>query len=808
MSVVTETELFPLDMTFDVYAKQIKIYKYKVQAESKTMELFDSLSDLTYFISQKIDGVFYNSDEGPIIIRKKQLNDSELNIKISYDMSIDLIPISSSGTLDATIDRTIILKLIYKDLRSSIENSGYKIKGSSAFKISEEISITSSTEHAINKLDRYLGVYAGFNFRVRELNNSLFLQISPKSTFEFKTDVYGFLKDPDFSEDFIQDLCQRIRLPSGRLAYLRMILNKTCDEPIKEGPYNSQSFFDYAQKTNKMNLTKKDARLLVILPSDTNSLAYSSCEGVKPIIDFTSLASMDPDTYSSITKKLKSQSAKRRDLALSYIKSLNLFFHETQVKIGARQTYQGDYTEKVDFMKKFDTISRFFKFSDPTVSFRDHNGNIKIASKDTNDRAAPQDLLGNKGYKPFSVPKEIHLTILAYKGLEDAAEILKKTMLGQNSVTINLQEILGCKFNIQNIVSITTDDQFPSINSDCAIVVGHKKSMATFDQTEDEYTNSEVKLLEQGIPAQYVTHSPSSNPLADQSVYNKIRNPYTLLGIGLSIIAKIGGNSMVLSPETTKEFVHKNIILGYNLARVFEPIDSSIRQSENPLSTVKTSIPLSATVSIMDEAGSEITHQYPHIIPDENSLFKGERGQILFDNIPESVHSVIIHKDGLFHRSELDDLKKLQNKDKVIYPISIVTNSVPRISTSVQQNHYVPKAGTCLPLSSSEFLLSTTLIPNDYNPITKGWPNPLLIKIHQLSEKAINDPVKKRLLLQIWALTRSHPASSIPTRRPMSIHYSNKIAKFIRKAGNAEPMYFKKFGNQKNRFGFYPKPFI
>jgi hypothetical protein len=42
----------------------------------------------------------------------------------------------------------------------------------------------------------------------------------------------------------------------------------------------------------------------------------------------------------------------------------------------------------------------------------------------------------------------------------------------------------------------------------------------------------------------------------------------------------------------------------------------------------------------------------------------------------------------------------------------------------------------------------------------------------------------------------------------MSIHYSNKIAEFIRKARNAEPSYFKKFAGQKNRLGLYPKPFI
>lgn len=808
MSVLTETELFPLDVTFDAYAKQVKIYEYKVQAESKILELFDDLSDLTYFISQKIDGIFYNSDGGPCIVRKKQLSDSELNVKISDNISIDLIPVSSNRTLDTVIDHTIILKLIYKDLRSSIENSGFKIKGSSAFKIVDEINITSDKGSTTNNLDRYLGVYAGFYFRIREINNYLYLQISPKSTFEFKTDVYGFLKDPDFSEDFIQDLCQRIRLPSGRLAYLRTILGKTCNEPIKEIPYSGQSFFEHAQKINKMNLTEKDARLLVILLSDTNSLTYSSSEGVKPIIDFTSLASMDPDTYSSITKKLKSQSAKRRDLALSYIKSLNLFFNEIRVKIGARQTYPGNYDEKMDFVRKFDSTPRFFKFSDPVVNFRDKNGNIKIASKDTNDRAAPQDLLGPKSYKPFSVPKEINLTILTHKGLEDAADALKEAMQGKNPATINLQEILGCKFNIQNIVLIPTDDSFPSINSDCAIVVGHKKSIDNYDQTEDEYTISEVKILEQGIPAQYVTHSPSSNPLTDQSVFNKIRNPYTFFEIGLSIIAKIGGNSMVLSHETTKEFVYNNVILGYNLARVFEHVDSSIKQSESPLSLVKTSIPLSATVSIMNASGSEITHQYPHIIPDENSLFKGERGQILFDSIPETVYSIVIHKDGQFRKSELDDLKKLQKKDMMIYPISIVTSNVPRISTSILQSHNVPKSGTCLPLSSNEFLLSTTLIPSDYNPITKGWPNPLLIEIHQLGEKTINDQVKKRLLFQIWSLTRSHPASLIPTRRPISIHYSNKIAKFIRKVGKAEPMYFKKFGNQKNRFGFYPKPFL
>ena len=804
--IKAETELFPLDLKLEQFVDSLRIYEYKVRAESNVIEFFGGENTITYNLVQQVNGFYQSSSQGSMVCTLQPLKENQLCFNFGKEMIVDLVSISENRKLDLINDRSLIFKILYRELRKSIEKSGFKIKGSSAYSTLDELTKDLFDENEVSNFGKLIGLYGGFSFRLHELNGILFLQVSPKSTFEFKTDIYDLLKSDEYSENSLEDLCQRIRLSLGKTVDLRSILEKKCSEPIQESPFNGKSLMEYNELVGDFTLKKPDANLLLVFSEASNSLHYASSEGSKPVIDFESIANLEPDAYSKLNKKLKSQSAKRKDLALQFVKSLELVINGKPIKIRSRHTYAGSLDEKIDLNSPFDD-KKFFKFSDPVVLFRDKNGNPKPASRETNDTAAPQDIL-KRGYLPYQVPKEINITLLAIKGLEDSAEKLKEAILFPSNFVINLQEKLGCKFNIGKIITIDPENNFPTINADCALVIGHKKNQELPFFEIGEYTDSEVSILEQGIPAQYVIHAPHNNLLLDHSVESKIKNPNALLGIGVSIIAKIGGNSMVLSPYSTKDFPHESVIIGYNMARVFEPIDSSVKKSENPIQLTKTSIALSACVTMIDKSGSEMIHQAPHEVPDENSLFRGERAQKLFEQIPDDSFSIIIHKDGPFHKQELNDLKSLRKKGLKIYPVSIITNNVPRITTTLQSSYYLPKPGMCVPLSSNEFLLSTTLIQNEYNPVNRGWPNPLNIRIHQIEDEEIKTPLKSRILNQIWTLTRCDPVSQIPTRRPMSIHYSNKIAKFIRKAKKAKPLYFKKFANQKNRFGWYPKPFI
>lgn len=808
--IIAETEIFPIKLNLEDFARDIAVYEYKVQAESHVVEHFGDIPTITFFAAKKVDGFLYNSKEGPSVITSRLLTSSETRITLASGLHLELIQSGEARHLNLINDRNHIFRLLYKNLRTSFEKSGFKVRGNSAFDTNDELLKDLKTSEGISgKIAQYIGVYAGFYFRIREVNNKLFLQITPKSTLEFKVDLYHILSDSTLPDELIEDISERVRFALGGSGYLAAILPIDCQEPIHTKPFRGMSFLDY-QESIENTLRYPNARLLVAVTRNKDEPFYVSSEGTFPILDFTALSRFDQALYSLVNTRMKNYSARRRDLALKYAQRLSIFFGDSQVKLEPRKTFPGDYhTDPMILGGDIADHGKFYRFQDPIVSFRDDVGNVKPASKGTNDRAAPQDLLSNKGYRPYSVPQELKVSILAINGLDAEAQLLRSAILNLDGRFLDIQKALKCRITIDNVYSINADSiskDFPKLSCDCAIAVGPKDIPDSFGHVNDTYTSVEVALLQRGIPAQYVMHSPSDRKNYDHSVSRLITNNYALFGLGLSLIAKVGGNSMILSPETTKDFPANSVVIGYNVARVFEHLDRTSKQSRQVLELTKSSIPISAAVSIMDESGSEILHQYPHIIPTENALFNGDRGQMIIDQVPDGREHIIIHKDGMFSQSELEDIRKLKKSGTKIVPVSIVTSNVPRLSTSIQINRYLPKAGMIVPLSNNEFILSTTLVPTDYDPMSKGWPNPLQVKIDV--EDALDPKLRKQILFQIWALTRSHPASSIPTRRPMSIHYSNKMAKFVRKARDPEPSYFKEFASKPNRFGFYAKPFL
>lgn len=173
-----------------------------------------------------------------------------------------------------------------------------------------------------------------------------------------------------------------------------------------------------------------------------------------------------------------------------------------------------------------------------------------------------------------------------------------------------------------------------------------------------------------------------------------------------------------------------------------------------------------------------------------------------------SISNVIIHKDGYFHSKEIEDLKRFANKDRTIVPVSIVTGFVPRLFSSIG-NYSLPWAGLVFVLSDMDFLMTTTLLPPSYVPEHRGWPNPILIHIHEETlQQPFTSQQKLAILYQIWSFTRANFNSQIPLRKPISVHYSNRISTFLRKAGDRSPAYFKNFKGRKNRIGYNPRIFL
>jgi len=163
-------------------------------------------------------------------------------------------------------------------------------------------------------------------------------------------------------------------------------------------------------------------------------------------------------------------------------------------------------------------------------------------------------------------------------------------------------------------------------------------------------------------------------------------------------------------------------------------------------------------------------------------------------NIPKEIETILVHKDGRFYTEELASLCQLSKTDRKIIPISIIRYAVPRIfSRGYTGEGFQLKSGTFLCLSDHDFIIVTTPTTR-WKPEMLGWPSPIIIKIHEedIGEE-LGSSTKLKILYQIYALTKMHVGSQRPTRVPISIHYSNMIARFLRKVGDPSPDYLPYF---------------
>lgn len=801
-----EAELFPLEPSLEQLIGKIKVWEYKIQSPADTISSFGGMSRLSYRVSKLVGASSFSSDHGQLLVSTQPLA-TAVDSTIGDDISLS--PVSESRSLNTKSDMRLITRLFYNDLRASIETSGFKLRGSQAYDSKVELASGLQSRHAvISHIANGIAVHPGFYYKLRWIDNQTVLQITPKSVLLFKTDLNQLIKEMGVPADILVDLFDRVRLADGRVVTLRSILDLTSESIIQEEPYAGKSYMQYCRALDPDKApTDPNSNLLVVLAHDSDICEYASAEGSVPIIDFQSLSHFDRAYYNAVNSRFRTESARRRDSAAKYSQQLRLSAFGVDLKIRPRLSYSGSLDLRRPSQGSFQW-GHFNSLAPQSVSFRNKFGQVITVSRSTGHLGAPQDLMRHGDLKAFSVPQEIR-TILFYEDdLEEEAKLLRGSLLGTpNSIARGFGSTFGSNLALSEPVPLETQTTALSSilnGADCALIVG-QRSQASFSFSKTAYTDAEVAMMNQGIPAQFVTTSTGSGTTYDLPMTRKANNQYFLFVLGASIIAKIGGNTMVLSEETTKEFPENSVVIAYNIARVFESVPQDLKKSEHAAQLTRTSVPISAAVAIMDQAGSEVIHQSPHVIPNESALFAGERGKMIFDGVPDGTKYVVVHKDGSFYSEELDDLKKLGGTQRKIIPVSINTVYVPRLTSTLLSQKFLPLPGQVVPLSSNEFLLCTTDVGD---PGTRGWPNPLLVRIHEILEDPLTSDLKWKVVYQIWALTRSHPASMIPTRRPLSIHYSNKMANFIRKAKDAEPSYFGKFTGRKNRFGYHPRPFI
>lgn len=827
----TSTELVKVEKESIERIREIEYFRYRVGLPTTVLGRFENLAQGYRHAERLFQARFgfctlSQFEDGIQLVSPIKTEERVLCSFGDKDDSnkIDITPLKDTFQLDpANTDHAEIFQnLLYQSLRSSISQKGYEVEGTTA--IDTRVNLLTEIHHysrnaIFRKIEQFLCLFPAFNFRFRKLGDEFFIQISPKSVLEFSRDLYSLLSDGVFRPDDFIKIFESVSLPIGRTARLYAVLSKMATDPIDEKPFSGNSFLDFAESAYpSLKFLKQDANLLLALPYGNMTLPwYFSTEHVKPSIRFLDIAWWDREFHAILGSEMKAHSARRKELIDNYLKTIKFKFLDIELELSDLLSYETtlEILKPSEFHQK--SSLPVFIFANPWISFRDRKTEriVHVNRDVTGHLGATVDLMTHEELACFNSPKDIRVKIISDDSLyKDACNIVDILTQGFAEYR-GFEQIFGSKL-IYNEITPAKDLLQTSVysdvspeNYDCVLVFGPRHFADSSEKSKMIYTFPETEILNRGVPVQYVTDEPAQNKIYDKSIRTKSNDTHALFGIGLNILGKIGAKVMALSTETTNYFLPNSIVIGYNIARIFEPLTKDISQERSPRDLIRTSTPLAAPMVIMSQDGAEIVLQNVYQIPNETSLFREDRAERIIDELSANYSNFIVHKDGRFYSDEITDIKRIQKSGRTVIPISIISGVSPRLFSSLASWNYIPRMGTVFKLSEVDFLMATPLVTQRYSAQSRGWPNTIQITIH---EEALRDKLssvqKLQILYQIWALTRVHVGSQLPTRKPISIHYSDAMATFLRKAGNSRPEYFKNFGRKRNRYGFIPRIFL
>jgi hypothetical protein len=824
-TIRTSVELVKLEKTTIKEIEQLPFYKYSIKFPLSYLDNFYDVTQAYYHIEKlfrakynysslaKLNGEFF-------IVSPVEVNDNSIDAddKIEVKRNSDILQLQLSNRQHVEI----FTNLLYQNLRVSLVNAGFSVKGSTAIDTSKNLINWVSTltaDRTFQKLRPFISLFPAFHFGLRQFENDFFIQVSPRSVIDYSKDLYWLLAEQVFTNDELEKTIENVTLPIGRTAKLYGILKTDAATPIDERPFNGETFLDFAAKWYPyLSFAHRDAKLILVLPfGNSSSPYYFSSELVKPSVRFPVLAEWDRSFYANLGSEMKRQSATRYELIEKYLREVKFKFFSVDLKLA--NTYYIEKTHEILEPSEFPDRENLqvFEFSHPWLSFRDRESGrvVDVKRNTTLYWGSTVDLLNHEELACFDSPQEIKVKAITYGPLFGDACHLMDTLRDGFEEYKGFEKIFGTKLSFE--VSSTDDllsnqiySDITSSNYDCVLIFGPRHLPEGAEKSKIIYTYPETEILNRGVPVQFITDDPSPNKTYDKSLKTKSNDSSVLFGIGLNVLGKIGATVMKLSPKSTSFFLPNSIVLGYNVSRLFLPLSKDVKQDHSPRELVRTSTPLAAPLVMMSQDGAEILTQAVYPIPNETALFKEDRAELMISNLPEQFHFIIIHKDGPFYPPEIADIKNLQQNGRTIIPVSIVSFQSPRIFSTFFQWNRVPPTGTIMKLSSVDYLMVNSLTTQRYSAESRGWPNTVLVTIHEeaLQKKGLTELEKRQILYQIWALTRVHVGSQLPTRKPISIHYSDSMATFLRKVGNPSPEYFSHFGTLRNRFGYMPRIFL
>jgi hypothetical protein len=284
------------------------------------------------------------------------------------------------------------------------------------------------------------------------------------------------------------------------------------------------------------------------------------------------------------------------------------------------------------------------------------------------------------------------------------------------------------------------------------LVSAHPDIILIYLNNDDELADDELSIyntakricIGHGIPSQIIKANTISNKWADDNI---------LMGI----IGKTGNIPYVLA----NPIEYTDILVGLDVSRRIKATGKGTR-SFAALSRIYTNdgallgYRTSTNVSIDGETIPQ--HVLESILPAEE--FANKR--------------VVIHRDGRFVGSELEDLLAWAKIiDAEFYPIEVTKSGVPRMYEFQKDNIKQVPRGAVFVLNDNEAYFASTPPPSGRNgAFSTSQP----IRIANYSKLSMSDAINS-----VMALTLIHYGSTRATRLPVSIHASDKIAEFLSK---------------------------
>jgi len=806
-----QVEIVPISANSILELKEKFYYTYKIEIPLTILRKFENPESAFYHVNALVRNKTGYSGLLPIngdfhIISPKKIHDLFIDTPYSDNNIIELID-DDPIQLDLIKNFELIRTFFYQTQQLKFSDSDIQYDSYSLIDKRSDLikSHFFNTQSKLRKFAEYIHLYGGFTLVLRKYGQDIYVQISPKTSLRFDADLN--ILTNEFSEEEIVNVFDSFSLPINRSGKLFRFENKIASEPIHEKPFYDHSFLEFAQKQYpSLKFVNENAKIISILPFGNMSRPwYFTSEKVVPRITFQDMASWDRTFHRKIISQTKYYSSKREEHIYSYLNE-NLFSLDDIELITEKKllTLKGksDYISPNMVNKVLNT----FIIKHPVVQFLDkiENDIVDIRRDGRRYRASPVDILNNDHLTCFVSPDEINVISFYQKGYKKSSDFMIKNLESTFPHYFNTK--INCSDNIKIDDLSESYGKFSHLSNefDCVLVFGPRFVEGDSIKTRKTYTVPETQILNQGIPAQFISDNPRGNQEIGKNIEWKAKNSNTLFGIGLNIISKIGTKIMGFSEDTFSQFLPSSVVLGYDVIRIYKEIDKNISQNESYRKLISESTPLAAPIVLMSDDGNDLIIQNVYELKEHTALFREQIGEDIISNIPRRYKNLIIHKEGNFFEEELLDLKTHLSDNLRIIPISIICGNSPRIFSSLYQTRR-PEPGTTLSLSSRDFVMATPLS----NIQESGWPNSITIKIHdleighELTHNEINS-----LLYQIFSLTRIHQASQIPTRRPISIHYSKIMGTFLRKCRDPNPEYFKHFIRKRNRHGYIPKIFL